>query len=85
MYSQISTDVPRAQPFIRFVLVRLDSSSIRVNPLTAGGEQAEKDVTKAHGYTHLLVPSKRYPMNTKMTGFRCFQKKILLLLCLGRN
>ena len=33
--------------------------------------------------THLRVLSESYPMNTKMTGFRCFSK-IFVYLCFGR-
>ena len=30
--------------------------------------------------THLRVLSKSYPMNTNITGFRCFFKKICVLI-----
>ena len=40
--------------------------------------------TLAHG-THLRVLSESYPMNTNMTGFRCFFKKTLCSCALDKS
>ena len=38
----------------------------------------------AHGYSYLRVLSQNFPMNTNMTGFRCFSK-IFASPCFGRK
>ena len=70
------------------------TNSLRVLTLIAGGglnlaitkqwEKPEEWLKLWHMGTHLRVLSKRYPMNTNMTGCRWFSK-IFAFLCFGRK
>ena len=64
------------------------SSSININPYAASGlfgqyecnKTTEKWLKPWHMGTHLRGLSESYPMNSNMTGYRCFSKNLCVLV-----
>ena len=71
-----------------FVFLSLDKNSLSIGRVTnpyADAKIWENDMKPWHMGTHLRVLSESYPMNTNMTGLRCFSKIFVVLLCLDKN
>ena len=95
--SQMSTHMPGSQSFFRFFasfcIGQIGQQQQKGNPILLVAnlvnikwwQKAKKWLKPQQMHTHLIVLSKSFLMNTKMTGLLWFSKFLFAFLCIGRK